>query len=502
MNRHLLEKLELAVDRIHTINVNVCNKLKSKALVTFIFGLIATVLAFVVTLLFYIKSVITYDEGIFLAQRLPPSTFILNKQLHNFIINKKELKEETEMSLSQSVLFMSHDCIVCTNDSGVVEIINPAVTETLGYTPEQMLGQNISAFFINSAAEQTTNDKKDEANQVSQSAAFCGDSEKISNQLELMKNGQIGLVYEDHFTCITDDNQEMPCGVTILGMTNQGNSLLGNENHHDLNVESFVFIIRDETQLMKQQKEAEAAKAQSENLLFQILPRDIVTRLNSGEKDISFTVESASIIFTDIVKFSEYTQGLSPQEIMGSLSTLFAAFDSKAKKYDLITKIKLIGDIYMAAGGLFSDETVPMKAHAEQIVNFGLDCLTELEEVNIKLSSNLQLRIGINSGGPILAGVIGTDKPVFDIIGDPINVASRLQTTDIPGKAQIPKATYDLICDGDFHIEERREVFLKGKGKTMTYLVSPMTNANILVYPSSSIPILYLIFYLNKQTKQ
>ncbi|KAK8839284.1 hypothetical protein M9Y10_032216 [Tritrichomonas musculus] len=304
-----------------------------------------------------------------------------------------------------------------------------------------MLGQNISAFFINSTAvEQTTNDKKDETNQVFQSSVFCGDSENLSNQLEFMKNGQIGLIYEDQFTCVTDDDQEMPSGVTILGMTNQGHSLLGNESHHDLNVESFVFIIRDETQLMKQQKEAEAAKAQSENLLFQILPHDIVARLNSGEKDISFTVESASIIFTDIVKFSEYTKGLSPQEIMGSLSALFAAFDSRAKNYNLITKIKLIGDIYMAAGGLFSDENVPMKEHAIQIVNFGLDCLTEIEEVNIKLSSNLQLRIGINSGGPILAGVLGTDKPVFDIIGDPINVA-RLQTTDIPGKAQIPKAT-------------------------------------------------------------
>ena len=121
---------------------------------------------------------------------------------------------------------------------------------------------------------------------------------------------------------------------------------------------------------MQQQKEAEAAKAQSENLLFQILPRDSVACLNSGEKDISFTVQSASIIFTDIVKFSEYTQGLLTQEIMGSLSTLFAAFDFCAKKYDLITKIKLIGDIYLATGGLFADENLHMKTHAEQILNF------------------------------------------------------------------------------------------------------------------------------------
>lgn len=175
---------------------------------------------------------------------------------------------------------------------------------------------------------------------------------------------------------------------------------------------------------------------------------------------------------------------------MESLSIMFAAFDSSAKKYDLITKIKLIGDIYMAAGGLFSDDEVPAKSHAEQVLNFGVDCLNELEDVNIKLNANLQLRVGINTSGPILAGVLGTDKPVFDIIGDPINIAARLQTTDIPGKIQIAKSTYELISEEDFEIEERGEVYLKGKGKTTSYLVSPLRNINALVSASSSIPII------------
>ena len=298
----------------------------------------------------------------------------------------------------------------------------------------------------------------------------------------MIKNGQSALVIVDHFICLTDNDQEMPCGVTILGMTN-GNS---DDHTNSGNVESYVLIIRDETQLMEQQRAAEAAKAQSENLLFQILPRDVVARLNSGEKDISFTVQSASVIFTDIVKFSEYASSLSPQEIMGSLSTLFASFDSLAKKYDLITKIKLIGDIYMAASGLFSEDISPQE-HAEQILKFGLDCLIELDDVNLKLNSNLQLRVGVNSGGPLLAGVLGTDKPVFDIIGDTINVAARLQTTDVPGKVQIPKSTYDLVCDGNYSIEERGDVFLKGKGKTKAYLVSPFqNNAVALVDVSSS----------------
>ena len=379
---------------------------------------------------------------------------------------------------------------LCTNVSGVVEIINPSVTNILGYSPDQILGQNISTIFSN-ISEDTSSNKDQESSDSNNIKDLSGNAEKVSNQLDLMKNGQSGLIFEGHFICITDDAKEMPCGITILGMSSQGHTLKSEESSQEhLKVTSFVFILRDETQLIEQQKEAEASKAQSENLLFQILPRHIVTKLNSGEKDVSFTVQSASIIFTDVVKFSEYASGLSPQEIMESLSIMFAAFDSSAKKYDLITKIKLIGDIYMAAGGLFSDDEVPAKSHAEQVLNFGVDCLNELEDVNIKLNANLQLRVGINTSGPILAGVLGTDKPVFDIIGDPINIAARLQTTDIPGKIQIAKSTYELISEEDFEIEERGEVYLKGKGKTTSYLVSPLRNINALVSASSSIPII------------
>jgi len=239
-------------------------------------------------------------------------------------------------------------------------------------------------------------------------------------------------------------------------------------------IESFAIILRDESLLLQHQKEAEEAKAQSENLLFQILPRDIVIKLNRGETDISFVVPSATIIFIDIVRFSEYASTLIPELIMANLSTIFAAFDSLICKYPLLYKIKLIGDVYMAAAGLFSPDENP-SSHAEQTIKFGLDVIQELEDLNMRLNANLQVRIGVNSGGPIIAGVLGTDKPVFDIIGDPINVASRLQSTDIPGRIQISQMVYDLISSQNFEIEQRGEVYLKGKGKTMAFFVRPFS---------------------------
>jgi class 3 adenylate cyclase len=106
--------------------------------------------------------------------------------------------------------------------------------------------------------------------------------------------------------------------------------------------------------------------------------------------------------------------------------------------------------------------------------------------VNVKLSSLLSVRIGINTGGPILAGVLGTDRPTFDIIGDSINIAARLQSTDVPSTIQISESTHDLIASLEFPTEYRGEIELKGKGKQKTYLIDPSQQQQISVSISQS----------------
>ena len=166
---------------------------------------------------------------------------------------------------------------------------------------------------------------------------------------------------------------------------------------------------------------------------------------------------------------------------MENLSTIFARFDTICSNFPLITKIKLIGDVYMAAAGLFTQDEPPSN-HASQIVQFGLDVLTALEDVNATLDSSLQVRIGVNTDGPLIAGVLGTDKPLFDIIGDPINVAARLQSTCIPGTVQISHTTYEVIREMNFNIEQRGEIYLKGKGKKMAYIVRQMQPGSFFLY--------------------
>jgi guanylate cyclase len=296
-------------------------------------------------------------------------------------------------------------------------------------------------------------------------------AERIEQQMMLMAQHQSAPAYEDHITCVGDDENEIPCLMNLLALFNE-DQLTG-----------FVADIQDESELLAQQKEAESAKHQSEMLLNQILPPDIIRRLNDGESDISFSVPSATIMFIDIERFSAYAASLTPNDIMANLSLIFAAFDEACAKYSLLLKIKVIGDIYMCAGGLFARTEAPIM-HAEQMIRFALDALQAIEHVNVSLDAALAVRIGVNTGGPIHAGVLGIEKPAFDIIGDAINVAARLQSTDLPGMIQISEGTFSHIAQLDFATESRGEIELKGKGKMRTYLIDPSQPHQI--NPSSS----------------
>ena len=342
----------------------------------------------------------------------------------------------------------SQNAIFFTNTIGIVEQSNQGVNTLLGYTPEQVLGQLVQTFLIPK------------------------DMDDFTVKLEQMKNNQSSYFIEEDYTAIADNEKLIPVHLTLIGMKKENV------------VNSFVVLMQNIENLTNQKKQAEEAKMKSEKLLYQILPRDIVLKLNKGEKDISFVVPSATIIFIDINKFSEYSKNLTPQAIMSNLSYYFAQLDKVAGKYGMIQKIKLIGDIYMAASGLFNPDSPP-ESHAEQAVQFSLACLDALDDVNIHLDSHLEIRIGINSGGPIIAGVLGTDKPVFDIIGDPINVAARLQSTSEVNRVHVSQATLSLINNITYEVTPRGETFLKGKGKQLTYYIT-IADVNINDSPPQS----------------
>jgi adenylate cyclase len=203
----------------------------------------------------------------------------------------------------------------------------------------------------------------------------------------------------------------------------------------------------------------------SESLLMNILPRSIAERLKAATRPIADHFDSASILFADVVDFTPLAQRLSPAEVVGILDQLFSRFDALVERHGL-EKIKTIGDCYMAAAGV--PDAHP--DHARRAALLALDMRDAVATSGVAGQSGVELRIGINSG-PVVAGVIGTKRFLYDLWGDAVNTASRMESQSTPGEIQITGDTYELLKD-EFVCERRGTILVKGKGHMETwYLV-------------------------------
>jgi adenylate cyclase len=199
-------------------------------------------------------------------------------------------------------------------------------------------------------------------------------------------------------------------------------------------------------------------QAKAENLLLNILPRSIADKLKTDTKRIADQFSSASILFADVVDFTPLAEKLPPEEVVGVLDHLFSHFDALADRYEL-EKIKTIGDCYMVAAGV----PTPRPDHARALALMALDMQTAMRAEDAMGHLGLGLRIGINSG-PVVAGVIGRKRFLYDLWGDAVNTASRMESHGTSGRIQITQATKDLL-EGEFMCEPRGTIAVKGKGE-------------------------------------
>jgi adenylate cyclase len=209
----------------------------------------------------------------------------------------------------------------------------------------------------------------------------------------------------------------------------------------------------------------EFQKQQSDHLLLNILPEPIAQRLKLLERNIADSFAEVTIMFADLVNFTQLASQLSPTELVGSLNQIFSTFDHLTEKHGL-EKIKTIGDAYMVVGGL----PMPQSDHAEAIAEMALEMQQTIEEFNTHQGTNFSLRIGINTG-PVVAGVIGTKKFSYDLWGDAVNTASRMESHGIAGSIQVTETTYELLRD-NYVFEDRGTIEVKGKGEMKTYLLT------------------------------
>lgn len=217
-----------------------------------------------------------------------------------------------------------------------------------------------------------------------------------------------------------------------------------------------------ETRLLLETTKSQKEKI--EELLLNILPKPIAKRLQERQSIIADSFSDVSVLFADLVGFTNFASQKSAAETVKVLNQIFSLFDELSLRHGL-EKIKTMGDAYIVVGGL----PEPQENHAFAIAQMALDMQAAVASFNLKNNHSFTLRIGINIGG-VVAGVIGLTKFSYDLWGDTVNVAQRMESSGIPGEIQVTAAVYERLKD-KFSFKRRGTVEIKGKGEMIVYLL-------------------------------
>jgi len=230
-------------------------------------------------------------------------------------------------------------------------------------------------------------------------------------------------------------------------------------------VASIVFVL-----LASFVRQIESEHARAESLLLNVLPKAIARRLKSAPGIIADAYDDATILFADVVNSTPLTNSLSAREMVALLDEYVTHFDALARRHG-VEKIRTIGDNWMGVAGV----PIGRADHARCAARLALEIFSFVHTRKAGGARCLDFRIGLNSG-PVIGGVIGRDKFVFDIWGDAVNLASRMESTGVPGRIQVGPATYELLKD-DFEFEARGSVPVKGRGETETWFLIGETSS-------------------------
>jgi adenylate cyclase len=217
-------------------------------------------------------------------------------------------------------------------------------------------------------------------------------------------------------------------------------------------------------ELQAEHERLQAEQEKSERLLLNILPASIANRLKQQDNTIAENFSEATVLFADIVGFTQLSTRLSAAQLVSLLNQIFSAFDQLVEEQN-VEKIKTIGDAYMVVAGL----PLPNSQHTAQIAELALEMHTVISRFNEQCATQLKIRIGIHTG-PVVAGVIGRKKFAYDLWGDTVNTASRMESHGIAGQIQVSTNVYQRLKE-NYQLVERGVIFIKGKGEMFTYFL-------------------------------
>uniref|UniRef100_A0A668TZ09 guanylate cyclase n=1 Tax=Oreochromis aureus TaxID=47969 RepID=A0A668TZ09_OREAU len=247
--------------------------------------------------------------------------------------------------------------------------------------------------------------------------------------------------------------------------------LLNHQRLAEMELSSQLERKKEELRILSQHLEEE--KRKTENLLYAMLPKHVANQLKEGKKVEAGEFKECTILFSDVVTFTNICAMCEPIQIVHMLNSMYLQFDRLTTVHN-VYKVETIGDAYMVVGGV----PIPVSSHAERVANFALGMIIAAKEViNPITGGPIQIRVGLHSG-PVLAGVVGEKMPRYCLFGDTVNTASRMESHGLPNKIHLSPTVYQALKNKCFVIQKRGEIEVKGKGSMTTYFLERNTGVS------------------------
>ena len=332
--------------------------------------------------------------------------------------------------------FILEGVLVMTSE-GVIIASNRKYHEMMSNTEDDVVGSNVRALL----------------------PASC---QPLFDAMDRIRNGGGEECVSIDTNVFTDADRELPVKIHFVA------HLRENEvgTRHTLCAILFV----DRSELIKSQAMLRKEKAHVEGLFARLLPQPLVKALESGKSDVSFDVQNACVLIANIVSFNSMCAKMSAKAIINTLNSIFIEFDSQVARFSRVAKVKTMGDSYICVAGVFEGDG-PIEAGANELAEFSLAMLRVIDRINREHNESIHLRVGLHAGGPLIVGVVGKDRPLFEVLGLPLAIADELQATCPSDQVHVSATFANLIQGTTIQLTSRdanpKMQFLKGQ-KTFT----------------------------------
>ncbi|KAK8839682.1 hypothetical protein M9Y10_031385 [Tritrichomonas musculus] len=291
--------------------------------------------------------------------------------------------------------------------------------------------------------------------------------EVILMKLNEVYKGNVSPTFKEKITVLTPNGKEKDIVANVICLTTNGTAT---EDDFSM-ISAMAFVIDDQTEQRKIEEKIYNEKQKITDMLNKVLPISVIEELQKGSESISLSVQSASIGCIEV----RSTKTFDPNDFNAPfkfLSTVFNALDDMLKDFPLLTKIRTNSYTYEYAGGLFGSVNKPDK-HAEEATRFALKVISCASQIGEKVGSEIEFKIGLSTGGPLVAGVIGLNKPIFHLIGPTVDFAQRMKKSGVFNQVQVTRAVYELIYAYNFKVTERGDIDTGGGKVLRTYVINP-----------------------------